>query len=89
MGLTREQRKQEKLGKVTDAQREIYVVIEEWWLRYGFGPSIDDIMRMTGDRSRGNVSRKMWKLVELGLCKGVKRRARSVRPVYINIRELG
>ena len=44
---------------MTPVQKEIYLVIEEWWARYGFGPTIDDIMHITGDRGRGNVARKM------------------------------
>lgn len=73
---------------MTPAQKEIYLVIDEWWKRYGFGPSIDDVMGVTGERGRGNVARKMWSLVSLGVCKGVKGRARSIRPTYIRVRML-
>jgi SOS-response transcriptional repressor LexA len=48
---------------MTPAQKEILLVVAEWWKMYGYGPSIDDVMRMTGEKSRGNVNRKMWKLV--------------------------
>jgi len=47
---------------MTEAQKEIYLVIDGWWKRYGYGPSIDEIMSLTGERGRGNVSRKMWRL---------------------------
>ena len=77
-----------KSKEMTPAQKEIFLVIDSYWKLYGFGPSIDDIMRMTGEKSRGNVSRKMWALVDLGVCKGVKRRARSIRPTYIKVRDL-
>jgi SOS-response transcriptional repressor LexA len=70
---------------MTPAQREIYLVIDEWWKRFGFGPSIDDVMGLTGQKGRGNVSRKMWALVELGVCKGIKRRARSIRPSNLRV----
>ncbi len=73
---------------MTPAQKEIFLVIDEFWKMYGFGPSIDDIMRITGEKSRGNVSRKMWRLVELGMCKGVKRRSRSIRPSYLKVRTI-
>jgi SOS-response transcriptional repressor LexA len=85
MGLTLEQRKLEKLKTVTEAQQVIYMVIEEHWKRYGFGPSVDDVLRLTGEKSRSNVSRKMWRLVDLGLCKGIRRRARSIRPTYMRV----
>jgi len=73
---------------MTPAQKEIYLVIDEWWKRYGFGPSIDDVMSVTGEKGRGNVARKMWSLVVLGVCKGVKGRARSIRPTHIRVRML-
>jgi SOS-response transcriptional repressor LexA len=71
---------------MTPVQKEIYMIIETWWQQYGFGPSIDDIMRLTGEKGRGNVCRKMWALVDLGLCKGIKGRHRSIRPSYMRLR---
>jgi SOS-response transcriptional repressor LexA len=73
---------------MTPAQKEIYLVIDEWWKRFGFGPSVDDVMRMTGEKGRGNVARKMKALIKLGVCKGVPRRARSIRPTHIRVREI-
>lgn len=74
--------------EMTPAQKEIYLVIDEWWKRFGFGPSIDDVMNFTGERGRGNVARKMWSLVRLGVCKGVKGRARSIRPSYLRVHKI-
>ena len=45
-------------------------------------------MLITGDRSRGNVHRMMEKLCEIGVCRRTKRRARSIRPVYLKVREI-
>jgi SOS-response transcriptional repressor LexA len=73
---------------VTPVQKETYLIIDEFWRTYGFGPTIDDIMYMTGEKSRSNVHRKMWRLVELGLCKGVKNRARSIRPANFKLRNI-
>ena len=73
---------------MTPAQKEIYLVIEEWWKRYGFGPSVDDVMYVTGERGRGNVYRKMMALVRLGVCRGRKGMARSIRPSYIRMRDI-
>ena len=73
---------------MTPAQKEIFLVIDEWWKLYGYGPTIDDVMRITGEAGRGNVARKMQALVELGICKGVKGRARSIRPSYIKVRNI-
>jgi SOS-response transcriptional repressor LexA len=73
---------------VTPAQKEIFLVIDEFWKKYGFAPSIEDVMYITGEKGRGNVSRKMWRLVELGICKGIKGKMRSIRPSYIKVRNI-
>ena len=73
---------------MTEKQKMIFLVIDEWWKKFGFGPSVDDVMRLTGDRGRGNVVRTMKALCDLGICKRVPRRARSIRPVYIKFRNI-
>ena len=77
-----------KPDTVTPTQKETFLVIDEFWRKHGYGPTVDDVMYMTGEKSRSNVSRKMWRLVELGLCKGVKGLARSIRPVGIRARNI-
>lgn len=74
--------------EMTPAQREVYLVIDEWWKRYGFGPSIDDVMYTLGVTGRGNIARKMRTLVALGICKQTPRRARSIRPAYMKVRDI-
>ena len=73
---------------MTEAQSEIYKVIDEWWKKFGYGPSIDEIMYVTGDRGRGNVHRKIRSLMRAGHLKGVPNRARSVRPSYLRVYKL-
>jgi SOS-response transcriptional repressor LexA len=73
---------------MTERQMEIYLVIEEWWKKFGFGPSIDDIMTITGDKSRANVHRMIKRLCESGACKKEKNKDRSVRPSWIKFRNL-
>ena len=73
---------------MTEKQRTIFLIIDEHWKRFGYGPSIDDIMRMTGDKGRGNVHRTIKKLVELGACKKLANSARAVRPSYIKYRNI-
>jgi SOS-response transcriptional repressor LexA len=73
---------------MTERQQQIFMVISEWWKMYGYAPSIDDIMNVTGDRSRGNVHRMMVRLCDLGLCKRLPNVARSIRPVHIRVRDL-
>jgi len=73
---------------MTPAQKELYLIVDEFWKTYGFGPTIDDVMRLTGEKGRGNVARKMSILIEIGVCKGVKGRARSIRPADLRLRYL-
>lgn len=73
---------------MSPAQKETLLVIDEFWKKFGYGPTIDDVMYITGEKGRGNVARKMKILIELGLCKGVKGRARSIRPNYIRVKDI-
>ena len=73
---------------LTPKQKEIFLVIDEFWKRYGYGPTLDNIMYMTGDKGRGNVARICQCLVDIGVCKRVKGRARSIRPSYMRVREI-
>jgi SOS-response transcriptional repressor LexA len=73
---------------MTPAQKLTFLIIDEWWKMYGFGPTIDDVMNQSGEKGRGNVSRKMRALIEIGVCKGVVGKARSIRPAYMKIRNI-
>ena len=85
VSITRE----ECLGiKMTEKQKMIFLVIDEWWKEHGYGPSIDNIMYMTGDKGRANVHRQIKILCDIGACKRLPGRARSVRPAYINFKQI-
>jgi SOS-response transcriptional repressor LexA len=73
---------------MTPAQKDVFLIIDEWWKIHGFGPSIRDICRIRGKGGLGNTSEIIDRLVKLGVLKRVKRSFRSVRPVYVNFREL-
>ncbi len=73
---------------MTPALKQTYMVIDEWWKKYGYAPSIDEIMFITGERGRGNVSRKIQMLIRLGVCKGIPGRARTVRPSYMRVHKI-
>ncbi len=34
---------------MTPAQKEVFLVVDEWWRKYGFGPSIRDICEIRGE----------------------------------------
>lgn len=87
--LTRVRNLDDALGRLmTPKQKIVFLCIDEFWKKMGYRPSVDDIMRLTGDRGRGNVNRVMRKLVDLGVCKHLPGSARSIRPVYVNFRRL-
>jgi len=73
---------------MTPAQKEVFLVIDEWWRKYGFGPSIRDICRIRGKGGMGNTQEIIKRLVKLGVVKRVTGSFRSVRPVYIQFRDL-
>lgn len=73
---------------MTAAQKEVFLIVDEWWKQYGFGPSIRDICRIRGKGGMGNTHEIIKRLVRLGVVKKVSRGQRSVRPVYINFRTL-
>lgn len=73
---------------MTPAQKETYLVIEQWWAKFGFGPTIDDIMTVTGERGRGNVARKMKHLIEIGVCRGNTKKTRSIRPADLKMKNI-
>ena len=73
---------------MTEKQRTIYLVIDEWWKRYGFSPSLKDIAHQRGKMSMSNTSKIIKRLVNIGVIKKVDRQGRTIRPVYINFRNL-
>ena len=73
---------------MTPAQREVFLFIDEYWLQYGFGPSIRDICEFRNNPGLGSTAKIIDRLVRLGVLKRVKGMGRSVRPVYINFRTL-
>jgi SOS-response transcriptional repressor LexA len=72
---------------MTPAQKDIYIVIEEFWKMYGYGPSINEILSLSQRKGRGNVQRIISRLVELGHCNRIPNLARTVRPKGLRIRD--
>jgi len=70
---------------MTENQMSVYIAIDEFWKRYGFGPTVENIQYMTGDKSRSNIHRIMKRLCDLGVCKRTPNRARSIRPSHIKL----
>jgi len=73
---------------MTPAQREVFLIVDEWWKKFGFSPSLRDIANQRGKMGLGNTMRLVDRLVDLGVFKKIDKRGRTVRPVYINFRNL-
>ena len=73
---------------MTPAQKEVFIVIDEWWKKFGYGPSIRDICTVRQKSGMGNTKDIIDRLVRLVALKRVKGAGRSVRPVYLNFKTL-
>lgn len=74
--------------KMSPAQREVFLVVDEWWKKYGFAPTLRDIAYVRGKMGLGNTKKIVDRLIELGALKKLDGKRRSLRPVYINFRNL-
>ena len=43
--------------EMTPVQKEVFLIIDEWWKRYGFSPSLKDIAHQRGKMSMSNTSK--------------------------------
>ena len=90
MKVTAKQKSYEECMEVgmSPDQKEVFLAIDEWWKRYGYSPTIREIAYVRGKMGVGNTHRIVKRLVELGVIKKLKGAGRSIRPVYINFRNL-
>jgi SOS-response transcriptional repressor LexA len=73
---------------MTPTQKEVFLVIDEFWKKFGYSPSIKDIAYVRGKMGIGNTHKIVNRLVKLGAVKKVKGMARSIRPVYVNFKNM-
>jgi SOS-response transcriptional repressor LexA len=73
--------------EMSPVQKEVFIIVDEWWKRYGFSPTLRQIADIRGKTGIGNTKDIVDRLVKLGVLKRIERR-RSIRPVYINFRNL-
>lgn len=74
--------------EMSPVQREVFLIVDEWWKMYGYSPSIRDIAYQRGKSGLGNTMDIVNKLVRLGVLKKINGGGRSIRPVYINFKAL-
>lgn len=73
---------------MTEAQREVFLVVDAWWKKFGYGPTYRDIAYLRGKPGLGSTKKLIERLVEIGALKRVEGMARTVRPVYVDFRDL-
>ena len=72
---------------MSPAQKEVFIIVDEWWKKFGFSPTLRQIAKMRGKSGIGNTKEIVDRLVRLGALKKLERR-RSIRPVYIRYRDV-
>jgi SOS-response transcriptional repressor LexA len=73
---------------MTKVQREVFLIVDEWWKEFGYSPSLRDIAYQRGKTSLANTMKIVNRLCELGVLKKKTGKGRTIRPVYINFRTL-
>ena len=73
---------------MSPAQKEVFMAIDEWWKRYGFSPTLRDIAYVRGKMGIGNTKKIVDKLVLLGVIKKIDGTGRTIRPAWVNYKNL-
>jgi hypothetical protein len=73
---------------MSPGQSEVFLIIDEWWKKFGYSPSLREIAYQRNKTGLGNTKRIVDNLVDLGVVKKLKGKGRTVRPVYINFRTI-
>ena len=74
--------------EMSPKQREVFLIVDEFWEKYGYSPSLRDISYMRGRMGLGNTKRIVDRLVKLGVLKKMEGMGRTIRPTYIQFRNL-
>jgi len=72
---------------VSPVQKEVFLIVDEWWKKYGHSPTLRQIAYLRGKSGVGNTKEIVDRLVGIGVLKRLENR-RSIRPVYINFRSV-
>jgi len=73
---------------MTPVQKEVFLIIDEWWKKFGYSPALKDIAYQRGTSSLANTRNIVNRLIALGVLKKLEGKHRTIRPVYINFRTL-
>ena len=74
--------------EMTPVQKEVFLIIDEWWKKYGFSPTLRDIAERRGKSGLASTKAIVDRLVKQGVLKKKDRMGRTIRPVYIRYRDV-
>jgi hypothetical protein len=78
----------EMVEVMSPVQRDVFILIDEFWKKFQYSPTIRELAILRGKMGIGNTKRIVDQLERIGAIKKVERRGRTIRPVYINFRNL-
>jgi predicted glycosyl hydrolase (DUF1957 family) len=73
---------------MTPVQKEVFLIVDEYWKLNGCSPTYREIAEIREKPGLGNTKKIIERLVKIGVLKKVDRMSRTVRPVYINFRNI-
>jgi hypothetical protein len=73
---------------MSPAQKEVFMVIDAWWEKYGFSPTLRDIAYVRGKMGMGSTKKIVDRLVQLGVIKKMDGVGRTIRPAWVNYKNL-
>ena len=79
---------EEMVEVMSPVQRDVFILIDEFWKKFQYSPTIRELAILRGKMGLGNTKRIVDQLERIGAIKKVDRRGRTIRPVYINFRSL-
>lgn len=72
---------------MTQTQKEVFLMVDEWWKRFGFSPTVREIA-LWRKKGVSNTQKVIDRLVKIGALKRVDGMQRTLRPTYVNFRNL-
>ena len=79
---------EECIGAMSPVQRDMFILIDEYWKKFQYSPTLRELAYLRGKMGIGNTKRIVDQLVRIGAVKKVGKRGRTIRPIYINFRNL-
>jgi len=73
---------------MTPTQKEVFLIVDEYWKMHGCSPTYREIAEIREKPGLGNTMKIIDRLVKIGVLKKVDGMSRTVRPVYINFRNI-